>query len=348
VTTLTLVGQFSLPAESRFPPVMGLPFGGLSGLTTRDAGREILGISDAKQGGRVYQFELEDPAGTLRVATLNAVPLAMAPGEEHPDPEGIALLHDGSYAVSAEGTDGEPRLPPSVNIYGRYGDFVRSLKIPDKFVPDPTGQQTKGARGNAGFESLTLTPDGKRLFTAAETALVQDGELASLEAGTDTRVLELVARHETFEPSREFVYRLEPVQRPTFAPSFAFNGLVELLAIDDTTLLALERGFVASKEKPGESRCTIRLFSVTLSGATDVSTLESLKGHREIVPLKKTLVLDLSQAQGLSRELAPTLENFEGMTFGPRLPDGRASLVLVSDDNFSAAQRTWFLLFAIQ
>ena len=24
------------------------------------------------------------------------------------------------------------------------------------------------------------------------------------------------------------------------------------------------------------------------------------------------------------------------MTFGPRLPDGRASLVLVSDDNFSA------------
>ena len=167
----------------------------------------------------------------------------------------------------------EPRLPPSVNIYGRYGDFVRSLKIPDKFVPDPTGQQTKGARGNAGFESLTLTPDGKRLFTAAETALVQDGELASLEAGTDTRVLELVARHETFEPSREFVYRLEPVQRPTFAPTFAFNGLVELLAIDDTTLLALERGFVASTERPGEGRCTIRLFSVTLSGATDVSVV---------------------------------------------------------------------------
>ena len=131
----------------------------------------------------------------------------MAPGDEHPDPEGITLLPDGSYAVSAEGTAREPRLPPSVNIYGRYGDFVRSLKIPDKFVPDPTGQQTKGARGNAGFESLTLTPDGKRLFTAAETPLVQDGEPASLEAGTDTRVLELVARHETFEPAREFVYR---------------------------------------------------------------------------------------------------------------------------------------------
>ena len=36
------------------------------------------------------------------------------------------------------------------------------------------------------------------------------------------------------------------------------------------------------------------------------------------------------------------------MTFGPRLPDGRATLLLVSDDNFSGKQRTWFLMFAIQ
>ena len=64
--------------------------------------------------------------------------------------------------------------------------------------------------------------------------------------------------------------------------------------------------------------------------------------------MTKTLLLDLSNVQGFSPELAPSLDNFEGMAFGPRLPDGRASLVLVSDDNFSAAQRTWFLLFAIQ
>jgi 3-phytase len=36
------------------------------------------------------------------------------------------------------------------------------------------------------------------------------------------------------------------------------------------------------------------------------------------------------------------------MTFGPRLPDGRATVILVSDDNFHAAQRTWFLVFAVQ
>jgi len=41
------------------------------------------------------------------------------------------------------------------------------------------------------------------------------------------------------------------------------------------------------------------------------------------------------------------LDNIEGMTFGPDLPDGRRSLVLVSDNNFSAAGFTQFLVFAV-
>ena len=90
------------------------------------------------------------------------------------------------------------------------------------------------------------------------------------------------------------------------------------------------------------------MYRVSLIGATDVSPLESLKGHPEIVAVTKTLLTDLSEVEGLSRELAPTLDNFEGLAFGPRLPDGRASLLVVSDDNFSEAQRTWFLLFAIK
>jgi hypothetical protein len=41
------------------------------------------------------------------------------------------------------------------------------------------------------------------------------------------------------------------------------------------------------------------------------------------------------------------LDNVEGMAFGPDLPDGRRSLVLVSDNNFAPAQFTQFLLFAV-
>ena len=66
------------------------------------------------------------------------------------------------------------------------------------------------------------------------------------------------------------------------------------------------------------------------------------------MPVSKTLLLDLSTVPGLSPELAPSLDNFEGMAFGPKLPDGRATLILVSDDNFQTSQRTWFLVFAIE
>ena len=84
-----------------------------------------------------------------------------------------------------------------------------------------------------------------------------------------------------------------------------------------------------------------RIYAVSLEGATDVSTLESLQGA-SFVPVKKALLLDLADA-GIP------LEHFEGMSFGPSLPDGRSTLVLVSDDNFNPAQNpTTFLVFAIE
>ena len=46
-------------------------------------------------------------------------------------------------------------------------------------------------------------------------------------------------------------------------------------------------------------------------------------------------------------ELGIPLDNVEGLTLGPRLRDGRRSVVLVSDNNFAASQFTQFLLFAI-
>ena len=58
--------------------------------------------------------------------------------------------------------------------------------------------------------------------------------------------------------------------------------------------------------------------------------------------MTKTLLADLSTMLGL-----PPLDNIEGLTFGPRLLDGRQSLVLVTDNNFSAEQVTQFLVFAL-
>ena len=47
--------------------------------------------------------------------------------------------------------------------------------------------------------------------------------------------------------------------------------------------------------------------------------------------MSKDLVVDRKQILDSSSE---TIDNMEGMAFGPTLPDGRRLLVLVSDDNF--------------
>jgi 3-phytase len=86
---------------------------------------------------------------------------------------------------------------------------------------------------------------------------------------------------------------------------------------------------------------TIKLYEVALPGADDVNGFDSLSTLLSgIEPVEKTLLLNLDT-------LGIPLDNVEGMTFGPRLPDGRRSLVLVSDNNFSAVAFTQFLLFAV-
>ena len=101
--------------------------------------------------------------------------------------------------------------------------------------------------------------------------------------------------------------------------------------------LAMERSF--SVGAPGTGN-TIKLYTVDFKGATDVDGLDSITGVKKLKTVDKSLLLDL-------RTLGIPLDNVEGMTLGPRLPDGRRSLVLVSDNNFAASQFTQFLLFAL-
>jgi 3-phytase len=95
----------------------------------------------------------------------------------------------------------------------------------------------------------------------------------------------------------------------------------ELLPLGDDELIAMERSFSVGAPGTGNK---IKLYDV------------SLRGH----VARKRLILNLD-------DLGIPLDNVEGITFGPRLRDGRQSLVLVSDNNFAASQFTQFLAFAV-
>ena len=62
---------------------------------------------------------------------------------------------------------------------------------------------------------------------------------------------------------------------------------------------------------------------------------------------KKELVFDFDSIVPQLSSDFPSLDNLEGVCFGPVLGDGARSLVLVSDGNFNKSQRTQFLILKI-
>jgi hypothetical protein len=274
------------------------------------------------------------------------------------DPEGLALLPSGNMLVSSEGFGNEePRVPPSINEYRRDGRYVRQLPVPAEFLPPARGPLTHGVPNNQAFESLALTPDGRRLWTGTETSLVQDGPAPTTEHGAMARLLEYRAENGTFIPNREFLYALDPLPRVSFTSvGFAVNGLVDLLALSDRELIALERAYVQNTDNPVNDVYRLRMFRVTIDGTPIAPGEDSVAGRTNVTPVTKTLLLDLGSARNLPRALAG-LDNFEGIapipTPRPRryeqvpsLQKAPATAILVSDDNFDPSQRTWFVKIA--
>lgn len=302
----------------------GTSVGGLSALTYDQRRSVYYSLVDngpaATSEARFYTLRLPTKGGTLgEPEILDVTTLRDANGQlftaSNFDGEGITLTRQGDLLISSE-------TEPSIRRFSLDGELLEELPEPRKFRVAPQGE---GQR-NQTFESLSLSPNGRSLFTANEGYLLADGETAN---GSDRiRIL----RYEDhgkggFEPVEEFYYLAEPGL-----------GVVEIVALSEDELLVLERGF-----RSGVGN-TVRVYKVSLEGAGDVSGEASL-ATTNIQPVEKELLFDLadcppSGATTPGTQPNPLLDNYESLTLGPRLPGGSRSLILQSDDNFSAGQVT--------
>jgi hypothetical protein len=306
-------GPFVVPRGGQ---VDGLNVGGLSALV-REKGDTYYSLVDNEKEAegappvpaRIFRLEIRVTPGGAVAETRSAIRLAGLDGENF-DGEGLALTRDGTFLVSSE-------KKPFLREVSATGETLRLLPVPARF--------TAGIRKNAGFEALSLSADGRTLWTANETALAQDapdGE-AALYGRHPVRLLRYERRGDSFEPAGELVYVVDPIERR--GTKFKVRGVVDLLPLPEGGLLSLEREFV---EGFGNE---VQLFLVDTDGATDVSGVESLAAGGW-TPVRKTLLYDFGSA------FEP--DNLEGVTFGPELPDGDRTLVVVSDDNFDEKQAT--------
>jgi hypothetical protein len=308
----------------------GTSVGGLSGLAY-DGRRDVYYSVVDNQGTTDARFyTLSAPIGrvglegaeVLDVTTLRDEAGAPYTGANF-DGEGIALTRRGDLFVSSE-------TEPSIRRFSRSGEQRAELPVPQRFLVAPAGQ----GRTNQTFESLALSPSERSLFTANEGYLTADGETTD---GSDRiRILRYERQGRSgYEPAREFYYLADPNL-----------GVVEIVALSDRELLVLERGFQAGVGN------TVRVYKVSLKGAEDVSDEASL-ATTDAEPVDKELLFDLgacpeSGAESPGTQQNGLLDNFEALTFGPRLPGGRQSLVLVSDDNFGAGQVTRVVALGVE
>jgi len=322
------------------PEVEGDPeIGGLSSLFHVGGGLYYAVSDDRGVRGpaRYYTIHIPLTGGRLngeQVSVLNWDELRDAGGEPLApltfDLEGL-VAHGNSIFVASEG-DVEAGVPPFIAVFDAESRLVERLGLPPLFLP--AGGGAIGVRDNLAFESLTIDPSGRYLFTATESALAQDGPIATTEHGATARILRFDRERGVFDA--QYLYPVEPIHAAAALPGgVQDNGLVELVALSDRSLLALERSFAAG----AAVEQSIRLFEVCLEGADDIATIPGLAAVEtaSIRPARKRLIADIA-------ELVDDPDNVEGFSLGPRLRTGEPTLLFVSDNNFDPVRQTTKIL----
>ncbi|GAA1259757.1 esterase-like activity of phytase family protein [Pseudonocardia aurantiaca] len=344
--------------EQRLPNAMqfqGTTVGGFSGLDRdRRSGTWFIVSDDrsALQPARFYSADLkfEGPDGALSgVELTGTAPFQRPDGSTYPaleggdgttvDPEDIRVdpisgrlvwIQEGDRIVPTDGTP-PTLIDPTVRFAERDGRFVSELPVPAEQRPD-AGQ--RGIRQNLGPEGLTFAARGALVVTALEGPLLQDGPPATRTTGALSRIV--VQKH-TGEVRAQYAYPQEPVfADPVPAGGSASTGVSAILAVGDndpTRFLVMERSFVAGVGNK------VRIYEVSTAGATNLAKGTPIADAR---PVRKHLLVDVADLP------VKSVDNIEGMAWGPERRDGSRALVLVSDDNFSATQVTQFVALAVR
>ncbi|MBB6470473.1 hypothetical protein HNQ96_006371 [Aminobacter lissarensis] len=330
----TLLGQVVLPTGLK---IAGTEFGGISGLDFDAASGLFYAISDDRSErapARLYTLKLAiDGKGVHGVDIVSSAELRNAEGaafaKKDIDPESIRF--DSAANRIFWSSEGDAAGRPAIYEAKPDGSHVRSFAIPEAYLPN--ADKTRGVRGNLSFESLDISPDGKTLWAGTENALAQDGDKATLEAGSPSRVIGFDIASGTV--AAEHVYDNGPIfTKATQDPYYNDNGLSEFLLFGPDELLTIERAFALGIGSE------INFYLASFSGATDVKGVASIKDVTA-KPMSKRKVLKIGEG-----DFGLDIDNIESVTWGPEV-DGQRTLVIASDNNFNPEQFTQFVVLKL-
>jgi hypothetical protein len=346
---LKFLSEYDVPFNKNFKNTI---VGGLSGIDYDSKENAYYIISDdrsERNAARFYKAQLiinnnkiDSVVFTdvtfLKNKSGNLYPNSTQDPYHTPDPE--ALRHNPANNTFIWSSEGERIVKPgklvledpSVTEIDERGNYIDTFVLPPQLHMHAN---ESGPRQNSVFEGLTFDDNYKTLFVSVEEPLYDDGSRAGLNDSIGIiRILKFDM--DTKKTIGQFAYKIDPVAHPPTPPgSFQINGIPDILSIGKNKLLVIERSF-----SKGRLACTIKVFLVNLSSAQNIDTVSSLKNKTGIRFASKKLLLNMDA-------LGIYIDNIEGVTFGPTLPNGHRTLLIISDNNFEIFEKTQFLLFEI-
>ena len=167
------------------------------------------------------------------------------------DSEGLVALPDGSFWVSDE-------YGPFITHFDRTGRQIGRLSPFDGSLPAELANRVP----NKGMEGLAITPDGSTLVGMMQSAL-QQPDLTKKPANVTT--LRIVTDNLRTHATHEYLYLLDD-------PKTNSGAVSEITALSDSTFLVDERD---SNVEPGAYK---KLFTIDITGATDVGPKAAVPG----------------------------------------------------------------------
>lgn len=298
--------------------LFGIMPGNYSGIThVKENVYAIVDDKDKVDGFKLLTIDIDNASGKVKDASLEE-PSFMAYRRQNGmqkdrDCEGVAYC-DITNTIFVSGEEDQRIVEYSLD--GK--ETGRELAIP------PIMQVNK-IRHNLGFEALTYNSQQQRFWTTTESTLIADGPISSPTSKVHNK-LRFVSFDNTLLPVESFVYSMD-LPKATKKSATHIHGVPSLLALDDGRLIVMEREGCFPRYQYG-SWVRVKLYMVNPNVSKSVPLTTPMSEVDDSSFMKKELLCEFVTRLRIGKM---NLSNYEGMCIGPKLSDGRQTIILISD-----------------
>lgn len=295
-----------------------IPAGNYSGITRiKDNLYALVSDKSDRDGYFIFKIDVDSINGDILNIENKGFIASNVPNR---DAEGIAYIPKRKTVLIVGESDDR------IMEYDSVGTFTgRELSL-------------EAASKNYGYESLSYNENTNLLWTCTENMYSNADEMLATDSAA---VVTLQAYNTDLRLDSKYLYRLDRPLADNKGKYYA-HGVSELLALDDCSLIVLEREFRVPKNILG-SYVVCKLYRVF----PQKSLLKKQQNTISLEVLPKDMLCEWTTRLTI---LNHSLANYEGMCLGPKLSDGSQVIIMVSDsqNREGGILRDWFRTVVIK